>query len=109
MKKNTSLRGDIAIIGMTVLFVAYGVVGGFAAAVVTDTPAWGLEIQKHLGVAPERLHVVPLGIAEPRPCTTDQIGQARRFCGLGDERECTGPQLSWRPGRCRHGWRHHVG
>jgi alpha-1,3-rhamnosyl/mannosyltransferase len=55
-----------------------------ASAVLTDTRPWALEIEKHLHVLPERLHIVPLGVAKPRPVRADQIHAARERFGLGE-------------------------
>ena len=55
-----------------------------ASAVITDTPPWAVEIMKHLGVRPGRLHVIPLGVAAPRRATPDQVRATLARFGLGE-------------------------
>jgi glycosyltransferase involved in cell wall biosynthesis len=56
-----------------------------ASAVLTDTPPWAAEIEKYMDLAPRRLHVVPLGVAEPEAVTAEQVRATRERFGLGDD------------------------
>jgi alpha-1,3-rhamnosyl/mannosyltransferase len=56
-----------------------------AEAVLTDTPHWAAEILEHLGVAPGRLHVIPLGVSRGCPSPPAQLDATRRRFRLGDD------------------------
>ena len=56
-----------------------------ASAVLTATPPWAAEIERHMNVPSGRVHVIPLGVAEPAPVTPDQIEAARARFGLGHD------------------------
>jgi glycosyltransferase involved in cell wall biosynthesis len=55
-----------------------------ADAVLTDTEVWAEEIRGRLGIPPERVHAIPLGVASPPSRDESKIRAVRERYALGD-------------------------
>ncbi|HME70964.1 MAG TPA: glycosyltransferase family 1 protein, partial [Myxococcota bacterium] len=55
-----------------------------ADAVLTDTELWADEIRNRLGVSPDRVHAIPLGVASAAPRDESKIRLVREQFALGD-------------------------
>lgn len=55
-----------------------------ADAVLTDTQLWADEIRRRLGIPPDRVHAIPLGVSSPSPRDESKIRSVREQFSLGD-------------------------
>jgi glycosyltransferase involved in cell wall biosynthesis len=64
-------------------YVALGVrASRRAAALIADSAATARDVQAHLGIPAERLHVVPLGVDLPQPPPAEALGALRQRLAL---------------------------